>query len=111
MNRQFFRPLAAVLTLNFSLIAGALATDVYIADDGVSVHVGRMIVVTDPTPIPGEACGLALNEYLAVIIKNGPATHTTIKIDSGIIVRAGDRFRIVSQVPCDDQLMFTVEPL
>ena len=111
MKRQFLGRLVAVLTLNIALAAGALATEVYIADDSATDHVGRMIVVTNDTPTSAEACGLDLIAYLAVIVQGGPATHTSIKVDSSVILRAGDRFRIVSQVPCDDQLMFIVELL
>ena len=99
------------LFFQMSLATTALATDVYIVDDGVSVHVGRMIVVTNDTPMPAEACGLDLVEYLAVIVSGGPATHTTIKVNSAINVRAGDRFTIVSQDICDAHIMLIIEPL
>ena len=88
----------------------ALAEDALIVDDGVSVHVGRMLIITDGSPSQSTGCGEQLFEYRAVIVGDGPATHTTLKIDSTVQVQPGDRFDIVNQTFCSGHIILDLQP-
>ena len=94
-----------------------------IPNDGQN-YVGRIIILTDPTPRSGLHCGESFSEYNAVIINPGgdPVIVTQVGIDpsftfprltpSGQSVNIpGTRFGIISQEECGGRLNLSLVPV
>ena len=97
----------------FGLIGPAFATVAFLEDDGQD-YVGRLVVISNPDVSQATACGEQVFGYRAVIVNpgGGPAIITTIKIDSSLLVKVGDRFRIIFQEPCNPKdSILEIEPL
>lgn len=80
-----------------------------IQNDGQD-YVGRIIVITDPTPSSADHCGVTYNDYKCVIIGGGSVTIAVCGVDQGLIVNPGDRFDIITQEECDGRLDLTMTP-
>ncbi len=81
-----------------------------VVNDGQD-YVGRIIVITDPRPGVGSACGEIWHDYSCVIINPGgePAFNTICGIDPNESVKPGDRFDIISQEACNGHLFLQLE--
>ena len=81
-----------------------------VVNDGQD-YVGRIIVITDPRPTVGSACGSTFNDFNCVIINpgGGPAFNTICGIDPNESVKPGDRFDIISQEACNGHLFLQLE--
>ena len=90
-------------------VAGvALAQEGMLPDIGINYE-GRIVVITDTEATPATHCDRPFLEYRCVIISTGRAIVTTIGITPSAPVSAGDRFDILTQVPCDGRLDLTLK--
>ena len=99
-------------TAVFVPLAQTQATiDGQIPNDGAN-HVGRLITITDATPMGTVHCGLFWDDYVCTVSDHdggSPLTSTCSLFDTRVVV-VGDQFVIVSQTPCNGQLDLELTP-
>ena len=112
MNRMPRLAITIVILAQMAVAGSSLATTAAVEDDGQD-YLGRIVVITDSRAMSAVACGITFLEYRVVIINpdGGPAIVTTIKILEILFVQVGDRFSVISQLPCNGHLLLNIEPL
>ena len=101
--------LGVVVVPNLSLSQTSDTIEGLLPNDGVD-HVGKLLTITDPTPVDATHCGVSWSDYACTVSDHdgGPSLTRTCSLPDTLVVFVGDQFDVQTQRTCNGQLDLTL---
>ncbi len=101
--------LGVVVVPNLSLSQTSDTIEGLLPDDGGN-HVGKLLTITDATPVDAEHCSLSWFDYACTVSDHdgGASLARTCSLPEMLVVFVGDQFDVQTQRTCDAHLELTL---